>query len=149
MTAWLSPTEQLAWRTYLEASSRFAERLDSDLRRRSGLALTDYEILAMLSEAPGRQLRMGDLADHVLVSRSRLTYRVDRLVERGFVERVTCPSDGRGFNAVLTDAGMEALEAAAPGHVDDVQRHLIGQLRPEELDMFIDVFSRVMTSLDT
>lgn len=148
MTQWLSEDEQVAWRRFLHATSLLTERLQNGLQRDFGLSDTDYEILAMLSEAPNRRLRMSELAKHVLVSRSRLTYRVDQLAERGLVRRESCPQDGRGMNATLTDDGMAMIEAAAPGHVEDVRRYLFDHIAPDQLHVFSDIFARVETAAE-
>src|SRR5207248_7130274 len=92
-----------------------------------------YQILVMLSEAPGRTLRMSELADKTWSSRSRLSHAVDRLEDRGWVQRLSCPSDKRGAFAVLTDAGYAVLEAAAPSHVESVQLLVFDQLTPEQV----------------
>lgn len=147
MTRWLDDDQQDAWRRFLHASSLLTDQLDKGLSERSELSSTDYEILVFLSEAPGRRLRMSQLASEVLVSKSRLTYRVDRLAARGLVDRETCPNDARGTNAILTDKGFDELEAAAPGHVDDVRRYLIDQIEPDELETFRAVFTRVEAAL--
>ncbi len=147
MTRWLDDDQQDAWRRFLHATSLLQHRLDARLAERSDLSGTDYEILVFLSEAPGRRLRMSQLAAEVLVSKSRLTYRVDRLAARGFIDRETCPNDGRGTNALLTDKGFAALEAAAPGHVDDVRQYLIDHIDPEDLDTFRRIFTEVEAAL--
>jgi len=122
---WLEPDEQDAWRSYLEATTRVAELLNADLKRSHGITLDDYEILVFLSEADGHRLRMAELADALLASRSRLTYRVDRLEAAGWVERRPCPDDGRSTWAHLTTTGHALLVAAAPLHVRGVRRHLL------------------------
>ena len=94
---------------------------------------TYYEILVALSEAPGRTLRMNQLADLCQSSRSRLSHAVSRLEEAGWVRREACPTDKRGALAVLTDKGFAALEAAAPGHVEGVRRHVFDVLTPEQV----------------
>lgn len=124
---WLDDDEQRAWRSYIEAVSRVNERLDADLRA-FGLTLDDYEILVFLSEREGRRARMTDLAERLLTSRSRLTYRVDRLEKSGLVCREACPDDGRGVHAHLTDRGFAVLESAARVHVDGVRRHLLDHI---------------------
>jgi DNA-binding MarR family transcriptional regulator len=133
---WLSADEQCAWRAYLEASQRLFVQLDRDLEHDVGMPLAYYQILAMLSEAPGHTLRMSDLAAQTWSSRSRLSHAVDRLEEKGWVERVSCPSDKRGAYAVLTEAGERVLEAAAPSHVASVRRLLFDQFTPEDLAAF-------------
>lgn len=133
-TRWLTPDQQRVWRSFLQASNQLREQLDRDLQRETGLSLADYQTLAMLSEAPDRTLRMSDLAAQTWSSRSRLSHAVDRLEERGWVCRVSCPSDKRGAYANLTDAGFAVLAAAAPGHVRSVQRYLFDDLGTRELD---------------
>ncbi|MEZ5229520.1 MAG: MarR family transcriptional regulator [Acidimicrobiales bacterium] len=147
MTRWLDDEQQDAWRRFLHATSLLSERLDHGLSDRSDLSSTDYEILVHLSEAPERRLRMSQLASTVLVSKSRLTYRIDRLVAKGLIDRVDCPNDGRGTNALLTDEGFRQLEAAAPGHVDDVRRYLIDLIEPDEFEAFRNIFTRVEAAL--
>ena len=136
-----------AWRTFLSANVRLKERLDHELQQRSNLNLTDYEILAVLSEAPNRRLRMSDLAREVLVSRSRLTYRVDRLAEVDFVSREECEDDRRGLWAILTDTGNGALEAARQGHELDVRNWFIDLMEDHELALIQDVMTRVDNKL--
>jgi DNA-binding MarR family transcriptional regulator len=130
---WLTDAEQRTWRAFLEASQRLNEQLDRELVQRAGMPLAYYQILAMLSEAPDRTLRMRELAERTWSSRSRLSHAVDRLEENGWVHRASCPTDKRGSFAVLTDAGFEVLVAAAPAHVDSVRRHLFEQLSPAQV----------------
>jgi DNA-binding MarR family transcriptional regulator len=119
---WLDDDEQVAWRAYLAGSVRLQAHLDDELKAAFGLSIADYEILAYLSEAPERRLRMSELAGQVLVSASRLTYRVDKLEADGLVVRTPCPSDGRATWAQLTPAGMALLRKAAAVHVTSVRR---------------------------
>jgi DNA-binding MarR family transcriptional regulator len=133
-TRWLNDHEQHAWRAFLEATRRLEEQLDRELQQEAGLPLTYYTILAMLSEAPARTLRMSELAQQTWSSRSRLSHAVDRLEEKGWIERISCPSDKRGAFAMLTDAGFAVLEAAAPGHVAGVRRHVFDQLSPSQVE---------------
>ena len=102
-------------------------------KRDAGIPQTYYEILVQLSEAPDRALRMSHLADRRRSSRSRLSHAVDRLVERGWVERIDCPTDKRGQLATLTDTGFAALADAAPGHVAAVREFMIDRLTPEQI----------------
>jgi DNA-binding MarR family transcriptional regulator len=125
---WLTDEEQQVWRRLLVVECRLRERLDQELRTSHGLSLNDYEVLVHLSEAAGGSLRMSDLADRLLISRSGLTRRVDGLVRDGWVIRRACPKDGRGSLAELTPAGLELLRAAAPTHVAGVRRYLIDAL---------------------
>jgi len=125
---WLTDEEQLAWRLLLRVTLTLVDRLDAELRTAHDLTLGDYEILAHLSGQDDRRLRMRDLADRALVSKSRLTHTVDRLERRGYVRRERCETDRRGISAALTDAGHAALTAAAPTHVEGVRRLLLDPL---------------------
>ena len=145
---WLDDDEQEAWRVLLRHQVRALDRLDSELSEQFGLSLADYEILVHLSEAPDRQLRMSELADHALVSRSRLTHRIDRLVDAGLVVRRRCPSDRRGVNAVLTAEGVSLLERAAPSHVASVRRYVIDPLRPTTRRALVDDLRPVLDELE-
>lgn len=111
------------WRSFLHAHARLARRLDEDLRSRHALSLQEYETLLHLAEAPDRRLRMGRLADSLLLSKSGVTRLVDRLVEDGLVERTSCSSDARGAEASLTGSGLARLRAAAPTHLAGVRDH--------------------------
>ena len=123
------------------------ERLDQELQQRSHLNLTDYEILSVLSESPDRRLRMSDLARQVLVSRSRLTYRVDRLAEVNFVTREECEDDRRGLWAILTDDGAAALAGAKAGHDRDIRNWFFDLMNEEELSTLTNVMSRIEAKL--
>ena len=101
-----------------------------------------------LSETPGRMMRMSELADRCLSSRSRLSHAVSRLEERGWVRRQVCAEDGRGQLAVLTDEGFAALEAAAPVHVESVRTHLFDQLTPEQVENMRDLGETLLRHLD-
>ncbi|MEO3775154.1 MarR family transcriptional regulator [Micromonospora sp. B9E7] len=134
MTRWLDPDEQRTWRAYLTASRVLMDTLDRELQRDAGMPHAYYEILVQLSEAPGRQLRMSELAQAAGSSRSRLSHAVARLEAAGWVRREDCPTDRRGQIALLTDKGFATLAAAAPGHVEGVRRHLFDALSPAQVD---------------
>ncbi|GAA2718729.1 MarR family transcriptional regulator [Actinocorallia aurantiaca] len=140
---WLDAAEQGHWRAYLEGSSRLWERLDRDLKAAHGLTMPEYEILVRLSEAPGRRLRMAELAAMAYQSRSRLSHTCSRLENKGLVRREACPDDKRGINAVLTDEGFAVLEQAAKSHVQTVRAHLIDLVSPEELEVIGKAFTRI------
>jgi DNA-binding MarR family transcriptional regulator len=133
MTKWLTDEEQQVWRLWLEVIQRQLIDLEDDLDEHSNLTMSDYEILVTLSESPSSEARMSELAERAIISRSRLTYRVDRLVERGLVTREDAGGDRRGVLARLTPAGMRHLEEAAPHHVAKVQELLFEQLTAEDL----------------
>lgn len=124
------------------------DRLDRELSRETGISHAYYEILVQLSEAPHRAMRMSELADRCLSSRSRLSHAVARLEERGWVRRQVCPSDGRGQLAVLTDEGFAALVAAAPVHVAGVRTHLFDQLTEAQLTSLRAISDALLDHLD-
>lgn len=145
---WLDESEQQAWRAWLYSTQLLADRLDRELTRETGISHAYYEILVQLSETPGRSLRMSELAERCLSSRSRLSHAVSRLEERGWVRRQVCPDDGRGQLAVLTDEGFAALEAAAPVHVESVRTHLFDQLSPAQIAAVQDIGQTLLAHLD-
>jgi len=142
-TQWLSDTEQQAWRAFLTACQTLFSAIDAQLQRDAGLPHGYYEILVRLSEAPGRALRMSQLAEASTFSKSRLSHAVARLEERGWVIRASCPTDGRGQIAELTDDGFAALAAAAPGHVAQVRRSLIDPLSAEQVGQLLQISTAI------
>ena len=140
---WLDDSEQAAWRQIIAGTTRLLDDLDRDLRNGHDLTLADYEILVHLSEAPDVRLRMSELADLALVSRPRLTHRVNRMTARGFVVREACPTDRRGTFAVLTPVGRDAIVEAAPTHVASVRRLVIDVLTIRQLEQMGEYLRRV------
>jgi DNA-binding MarR family transcriptional regulator len=130
---WLTADEQRAWRAYLESSKVLFDALDRQLQRQADMPHAYFEILVRLSEADDRALRMSELADVTLSSRSRLSHAVARLEERGWVERENCETDRRGQIAKLTDSGFAALTGAAPGHVESVRHYVVDALSEDQL----------------
>jgi DNA-binding MarR family transcriptional regulator len=130
-----APTaQQLApWRLFLRAHAQLTRALEHDLLAEHDLPLASYDVLLQLAESPGRRLRMTELADRVLLSRSGLTRLVDRLERDGFVERQACPGDARGTHAVLTEAGLAKLRTAATTHLRGVAEHVTDRLTSDEL----------------
>lgn len=134
MTNGTLPAAELAvWRTLLRAQARIARRLQADLLARHGLAPGSYDVLTHLGEAPGGRLRMNDLADRVLLSRSGLTRLVDRMERAGLVARQSCASDARGLYAVLTAAGRDRLDEATPTYRQGVRDYLLSRLDEPDL----------------
>ena len=144
---WLDEDEQQAWRLLLRVTLTLVDRLDEELRREHQLALGDYEILAHLSGQPYHRLRMRDLADRALVSRSRLTHTVDRLADRDLVRRERCEEDRRGITAVLRPEGLARLEEAAPTHVAGVRRLLVDHLEPAAVGDVVRALRPVLAHL--
>ncbi len=143
---WLTDEEQQAWRATVHMSQLLMRQLDRDLIE-YGLTGRDYEILVELSEAPEHRLRMTDLADATSQSRSRLSHQISRMEQRGLVRRDECEGDKRGTFAVLTEAGTEAIERAAPSHVENVRRHFVDRLTPRQLDEIRSAFQPVVDYL--
>jgi DNA-binding MarR family transcriptional regulator len=146
-TRWLTPTEQRAWRAYLESTKVLFDALDRQLQHESDIPHAYYEVLVRLSEAPERSLRMSELADVTLSSRSRLSHAVARLEERGWIERLDCETDRRGQLARLTDAGLQALRDAAPGHVAAVRRHVIDRLSADQIGQLEKIAATILDGL--
>ncbi|ROO90643.1 MarR family transcriptional regulator [Actinocorallia herbida] len=142
-TRWLDATQQGQWRSYLDGSSLLLELLDRELKATHGLTMSEYEILVRLSEAPGRTLRMAELAQMAYHSRSRLSHTCARLEAKGLVVRVPCDDDKRGVNAVLTEEGYALLGEAAHDHVRTVRQHFVDLLDAEELAVVGRVFARI------
>jgi DNA-binding MarR family transcriptional regulator len=130
---WLSEDEQRTWRAFVQAARLLFDQLEEELDRQTDVPAAYYEVLAPLAEAPGRRLRMSDLASLSRSSRSRLSHSVARLESLGWIRREPCETDRRGAFAVLTDEGFARLEAAAPVHVEGVRTHLFDQLEAEQL----------------
>ncbi len=139
----LTADEFRAWRAYIEGSLALNTRLEEDLRAATGLTLADYHVLVRLAEADGGRLRMGDLAERLVFSPSRLTYQVATMEKRGLVRREPCPDDRRGTRAVLTGAGARALRSSAPEHLASARRRLVDLVSPEELACLGSVFARL------
>jgi DNA-binding MarR family transcriptional regulator len=148
-TRWLTAEEQRAWRMFLTATHTLFSTVEGQLQRESGIPHGYYEILVRLSEAPGRALRMSQLAEASTSSKSRLSHAVARLEERGWVERTDCPTDRRGQVARLTPAGFAALEAAAPGHVEQVRKSLFDPLTAEQAAQLSSISEAIVAAADS
>lgn len=145
-TRWLSPKEMKAWRSYIIASRRLLEALESDLEGHD-LSMADYEVMAQLSEAPGRRMRMSELAELSMISKSRLSHRMKVMERAGWIRREECSEDRRGFWAVMTEKGWRAIVAAAPDHVESVRKRFIDQLSTKEQENLTATFSHLTEEL--
>ena len=143
---WLTSEEQQAWRATVRLSQLLMRQLDRELTE-FGLNGRDYEILVELSEAPDHRLRMTDLADATSQSRSRLSHQISRMEKRGLVRRDDCEGDKRGTFAVLSNAGFETIERVAPHHVENVRRHFIDRLSPQQQEEIRSAFQPVVDYL--
>src|SRR3954451_24951763 len=147
-TRWLTDEERVAWVRLAAVLELLPGVLDSQLRRDADLSHFEYFVLAMLSEAPERTLRMTSLAARTNATLPRLSHVVRRLEDRGLVRRFPCPDDGRATNAQLTDHGWAAVVAAAPGHVANVRSHVIDALSPAQVGQLDVLMSSLLQLLD-
>jgi DNA-binding MarR family transcriptional regulator len=138
----LTREERVLWRRFVETHAAIVRRLDEDLRSQSGLTLSSFEVLYELVRAPGNRLRMAELADRLLFTRSGVTRLVDRLERDGLVERHECADDGRGVYAYVTQRGFDTFEAACVPHIDGIRRLFF-----EPLEGWDDVLRKLLHQL--
>lgn len=137
--------ELAAWRGFLRTHAGLVKELDADLEAQHQLPLTSYDVLTTLADQPQGRMRMRDLADAVVLSRSGLTRLVDRLQREGLLEREQCASDARGAYAVLTETGRARLREAQPLHRDGVRRRFLSRFSAEELRVLANFWERLQT----
>ena len=142
-TTRLTPHELAAWRGMLEVHARVTQQLDAQMQAEHGLTLSAYEVLMFLADTPGHRLRMSEIANRVLLSRSGCTRLVDRLVEQGYVTRCAADDDGRGLYAKLTPGGLSKINAARATHHDGIRRFFLDHLTPTDQIALGDVWSRL------
>jgi DNA-binding MarR family transcriptional regulator len=147
-TPWLDDEQLDAWVKLVAVVELLPGVLDSQLRRDAGLTHFEYFVLAMLSEADDRTLRMTALAQRTNATLPRLSHVVRRLEERGLVDRFPCPEDGRATNARLTEAGWDQVVATAPGHVATVRHHVVDALSPEQVRQLGEIADALLERLD-
>jgi len=145
---WLSDEEQQTWRGFLAVNQLLFEALDRQLQQDANMPQGYYILLAMLSEAPNRRLRMSELAEITQSSQSRVSHAVSRLEEAGWVRREKVPNDRRGNLAVLTDAGWDVVIRTAPGHVAAVREYMFDLLTPEQVRQLSEICGAVLDKLD-
>ncbi|WP_083518942.1 MarR family winged helix-turn-helix transcriptional regulator [Serinicoccus chungangensis] len=146
MVRWLDDEEQRAWRSILRGS-HLVRLLMEEALDELGVSLGEYELMSMVSEAPGGRMRMAELAHLVVQSRSRVSHTANRLEKRGWVERVRTPQDRRGVVLVLTESGQDQLHKLAPVHVQSVRSALLDHLTREELITHGDLMRRVVRAI--
>ena len=147
-TPWLSRPQLRAWIRLVALLELLPGVLDTQLRRDAGVTEFEYYVLAMLSEAPGRTLRMTELARQTNATLPRLSHVVDRLEGRGLVERFPCPEDRRATNARLTEAGWQKVRDSAPGHAAAVRDAVIDPLTPEQITQLTAISDAILHRLD-
>ncbi len=146
---WLDAEERQAWLTLASTLVRLPAALDAQLRRDAGISHFEYQVLALLSEAPGRTLRMSELAMQAEGSLPRLSQVVARLEQRGWVRRIPDPADGRYTLAILTDQGRTKVTEAAPGHVEEVRRLVFDPLTKVQSRQLREIGRRIMRAIDS
>ena len=135
---WLNQSEASAWRSLIEVSFGLFDQLSAELKAEHELTIQDYEVLHLLSEADGLSLRVGELADKMIASRTRLTQRLDRLADRDLVVKTKCPSDARAVNVELTKSGLTLLTEIAPAHVQRVRELVFDHLSATQITQLED-----------
>ena len=138
-----------AWSTFLRAHARVTRELEHELETEQDLSLADYDLLYQLAVADGRRLRMSELADRLVLSRSGATRLVDRLEAAGLVDRQTCATDRRGYWATVTDAGIERLRTATPTHLRGVCEYFIDRIPAAELEQLRVTLERIVSARPT
>jgi DNA-binding MarR family transcriptional regulator len=139
----LSPEELAAWRGFLRVHAAILKELDAELVAAHGLSLSAYEVLLFLADAPDGRMRMSDLADGVLLSRSGLSRLVDRLEQARLVERERCDTDARGLNAVITPAGRKKFAAARKVHLSGVRERFLELLDTQDREVLAEIWERL------
>ncbi|MGW5667112.1 MarR family winged helix-turn-helix transcriptional regulator [Micromonospora sp. NPDC003776] len=145
---WLTNEQLATWVRLAAVVELLPGALDSQLRRDAGLTHFEYMVLAMLSEASERTLRMTALAARTNATLPRLSHVVRRLEDRGLLERFPCPQDGRATNARLTEAGWQKVVTCAPRHVDNVRHHVFEVLSPEQVAQLAGITDAILERLD-
>ncbi|MFH9565920.1 MarR family winged helix-turn-helix transcriptional regulator [Streptomyces globisporus] len=144
---WLTPKEQAAWDGFIRMQEKLIGRLSHYVQADSSMSAADFLVLVKLTGAGGR-MRFMDLTKLVEWEKSRMSHQVGRMAKRGLVTKEDCPDDGGGFFVVATPAGYEAIEGAAPLHVEHVRRLFIDALTQDELDTLTRISSRVVVHLE-
>ncbi|MFF5408489.1 MarR family winged helix-turn-helix transcriptional regulator [Streptomyces misionensis] len=146
---WLSPVEEQAWRGMLRMHDLLVNRAGRTLQSKFGLSATDYSVLAELTRARGDRLRVLELAKVLGWEKSRVSHHLSRMAKRGLIAREECVDDGRGAYIMVTPAGREALENAAPQHVEDVRRLFLDCLSPGQITLLAEITDSVLEKIDT
>ncbi|MPQ99868.1 MarR family transcriptional regulator [Modestobacter sp. I12A-02628] len=144
---WLTDEQQRAWRQWLLLTARLPARLNRQLLADSELSLPDFDVLVHLTDVDSGRLRVLELGRALQWEKSRLSHHLTRMERRGLVRREDCAADGRGFEVVVTDAGLAALRAAAPAHVETVQQLVFDGLSAAQVRAMADIADTVLARL--
>ena len=134
------------WRAFLETHSAVVKYLERRMHEQHGLPLSWYDVLLQLADGPEGRLRMGELAESVLLTRSGITRLVDRMIGAGLVLREPCPGDRRGYYAIITQQGKDIIEKVGPDHSKDAWEVFLGHINEAEADLMDKVFDRVLAA---
>ncbi len=145
---WLAADEERAWRQWLALTTRLPARLNRQLQADSDLSLADFDVLVQLTDIPAGRVRVGELGAALGWEKSRLSHHLTRMERRGLVAREEVAADGRGSEVVLTPAGREVIEAAAPAHVDTVRALVFDALDADQVRVLLEVTGTVLARLD-
>jgi DNA-binding MarR family transcriptional regulator len=145
---WLDERQQRAWRGYLAMQARLQAQLNRQLQADSGLSLADFDVLVALTDRPDVAVRVLELAEALQWEKSRLSHHLARMERRGLIERQDCPDDARGAFVVLSEAGREAIERAAPAHVETVRSLVFDWLDAEQVEALADIAEGVLGRID-
>lgn len=147
-TRWLNTEESAAWVRLVALTELLPTALDAQLLSDAGLTHFEYGALMALASAPDRTMRMTALAARTNATLPRLSHVARRLEERGLIRRFPCPTDRRATNATITDAGLDLIDQAAPGHVEAVRTNVLDALTPTQLGQLYEIAGAVLTRLD-
>jgi DNA-binding MarR family transcriptional regulator len=145
---WLSEEEEKAWRGFVALRIGLVGHLARQLAQDSGITEAEFEVLVVVSEAPGQRIRSRDLGKALNWERSRLSHQITRMEERGMVAREQCENDARGFDVLLTKAGLKAIQAAAPKHLEAVRHCFIDLLTPAQMKALSNIADVVSEHLE-
>ena len=145
---WLDATQQGAWRGFLDLHARLTARLNRELQQTSGLTLSDYAVLVHLTDVPAGRLRGFELGDRLQWDKSRVSKQVARLATRGLVAKEDCEADRRGAYVVLTPDGRQAIDAAAPAHVELVHQLVFDTLTPGQIREWAAISGAILGRLE-
>ena len=134
------------WRSFLQTHSTVVKYLERRMEEQHGLPLPWWDVLLQLADGPGGRLRMGELAESVLLTRSGITRLVDRMIVEGLVDREPCPGDRRGYYAIITQKGRDTIERVGPDHSKDAWAVFLGHINEEEAELMGKVFNRVLAA---
>ncbi|NUP27001.1 MAG: MarR family transcriptional regulator [Nocardia sp.] len=147
-TRWLDERERHAWRGYLRMHTQLVAHLHRQLQHDSGLSLSDFDVLVQLTDQSEPRMRVGELGQALQWEKSRLSHHLGRMQRRGLVLREDCPDDARGAFIVLTEQGRDAIEQAAPRHVETVREQVFDALTEDQVDALASIADRILEKLD-